>query len=181
MACFVMAETKDVRGDSWFKLPNLNPFASKKKTADQAEKKRDEQPDFNQPAVRPETEPGSTRSPLFGSSRTTATKRPSGGPSTWDKFNQGTKDFFTKTKHFLMPWTNKSNKSSTDSRRATGRTGTTYSGSKSSDKESEKDTQKSKSIFSSFRPERLNGDAPKPEEKIDSANDFLRLPRPRIE
>lgn len=28
------------------------------------------------------------------------------GPSTWEKMSDGTKSFFTKTKHTLMPWTN---------------------------------------------------------------------------
>lgn len=85
-------------------------------------------------------------------------------PSTWDKMTAGTKSFFAKTKNVLMPWASDSEqparKSSTGARR------TTRPSAASRGKTAEKST-----LSSWFQSE--------PEQQqIESANDFLKLPRP---
>jgi hypothetical protein len=82
-------------------------------------------------------------------------------PSTWDKVNSGTKSFFSKTKSVLMPWSHDSDSPSRtknvgDSRR------NAYAPAKP------KQTEKS-SFSSWFGPD-------KEEEKVESVNDFLKLP-----
>lgn len=73
--------------ESAWKLPNLNPFASKA-----------------QP-------PTAARAPKSGGGslpriwpKSSATKRPTGQPTALDKMTRGTKQFFSKTADALNPW-----------------------------------------------------------------------------
>lgn len=71
-------------------------------------------------------------------------------PSTWDKLNQNTKSFFTKTRDTLMPWAAEpapsAPRSPTGLRRATST---------------------------------ANNNGAEPERRIETATDFLSLPRPQ--
>lgn len=134
-----------------FTLPNLNPFAAKKAptrvtVTDEPEKKSflPSLPSIN---LLPKQKPGQ--------------------PSTWQKMNKGTKDFFSKTVDVLTPWDNEpakpANSNLTGSRR-------TYSGSPSQAKKSEPKKSYFPSLFS-----------PKTEKKeIHTANDWLAQPRPSV-
>jgi hypothetical protein len=75
-----------VGAESSWKMPNLNPFA-KDSTKPTTTKKSS---GFTMPNL----------IPSWGK----PSKRPSSEPSTWTKFNTGTKQFFAKTKDVLTPW-----------------------------------------------------------------------------
>lgn len=67
-----------VAGEGGWGLPNLNPFASKAKPPTSARVSDDS---WQMPSL-----------------------RRSSGPSTWQKMNNGTKSFFSKTASALNPW-----------------------------------------------------------------------------
>jgi len=95
-------------------------------------------------------------------SRSTAHTRPPNQPSTWEKFNQGTKSFFVKTRNTLLPWTVKEPVTSRPAARTASR-----------------DTARTSSNNRSFLPF-LPKKEPEPQ-RIESANDFFKLPRPRFD
>jgi len=77
--------------DSGWKIPNLNPFASKS----QPSRPRTAQPPTSGWKM-PNLSPG-----------TTASKPKSNQPTTWNKMTAGTQQFFSKTADALNPWDNK--------------------------------------------------------------------------
>jgi hypothetical protein len=119
-----------------FAFPNLNPFATKS-AADSA------------------------RASSFATHSPNTAKRRSAEPSTWDRFSNGTKTFFTKTKGVLMPWTKHSDVPS-PSPTGTRRVYPASSGGKSAPK---------KSFFSSWFDDE---DEVKPPTTV---NEFLAQPR----
>lgn len=132
-----------VSADEGWGLSKLNPF---KKKAPPAARARASVADSSRPSgsSRATTAPWLTRS-------SAPTRKAE--PSTLEKVNQGTKDFFGKTKEVLMPW-------STTPQKPAARTS-----SKSA---------KSSSWFSSWWPEK------KKEPEIRTVNDFLGLERPQF-
>ena len=101
--------------------------------------------------------------PTWGSAKSTVKPRASDEPSTWEKFNSGTKTFFTKTKQTLMPWTSDDETSSarkkTPPARSTARTS------------SRKAKTEKKPFFSSWLETREE------EKPIKTVNDYLAQPR----
>lgn len=93
--------------------------------------------------------------------------RPSNEPSSWDKFNAGTKRFFAKTKDTLMPWT--ANQSQTAPPRPPTGTNRVRVASRT-DRAAEEEKP---SFFSPFLPKK----EPEPR-PIRSTTDFLKMPRP---
>jgi hypothetical protein len=110
-------------------------------------------------------------------SRTTTTRStanrnpPPRGPSAWEKFNNGTKSFFTKTKTTLMPWT-ADTAPATPQRPPTGSNRTRVA---SNANRAQREDPKP-SIFSPFLP-----DKEAEEKRVDSTTDFLSLPRPNFD
>lgn len=141
--CAVAAPLAAAEGWS---LPNLNPF-SKKDAATARPKPSEKENWFKAPSL--------PKLPSWNSPKK-ADRMPaaSQGPSTFDKMSSGTKEFFSKTKSTLMPWT--------DDDKTSRKSGSYRSASR---------TQR-KSLLSS------GGDEGEREpEDIRTVNDFLSLPR----
>ena len=80
LLCMLLSMTlQAVLAEDIFAFPNLNPFASKS------------------PA-------DSARASSYATRSSNMARRRSAEPTTWDRFSNGTKTFFTKTKGVLMPW-----------------------------------------------------------------------------
>jgi hypothetical protein len=123
--------------EGW-KMPNLNPF-----------KKASASPDRAKASFSDNAKSGGL--PKFAMPTWPSQSKKSQGPSTMQKLNKNTKEFFGKTKNVLMPWSTSSQKP-TDSRKA-----------------------KKKSFFSSWIPK------PKREkEPPKTVTDFLGQERPRF-
>lgn len=104
--------------------------------------------------------------------RSTANRNPPPrGPSAWEKFNNGTKSFFTKTKATLMPWTADAAPATTQ-RPPTGSNRARVA----SNANRTRSEEPKPSIFSPFLPDK---DAE--EKRVDSTTDFLSLPRPNFD
>lgn len=101
--------------------------------------------------------------PFSGTNSHSASKAKT--PSTWEKVNSGTKSFFGKTKDVLMPWS----KDDSASHRSKAVTGSRRSG--TSAKSSSKSSS-SGGLSSWFQSK------PEEKDKIESVNDFLKLPTP---
>lgn len=99
------------------------------------------------------------------------TTRSRSEPSSWDKFNTGTKRFFAKTKDTLMPWTADDSATSRQRRPPTGLNRVASGRSRAGSSRSR--TEDKPSILSALLPDK------KPEEeRVESTTDFLKLPRP---
>ena len=131
-----------VSADDGWSLSKLNPF--KKSPAPQHTRAS-----VSDNAARSGTPRASV--PPWTARSASPARRPE--PSTFAKINQGTKDFFGKTKEVLMPWSGKSKKPA----------------SRSSSRQPAK-----KSWFSSWF------SAKEPEREIRTVNDFLSLERPQF-
>lgn len=81
-----------IGADGNWKMPNLNPFASKAAST-------------NTPAGNPPTS-GWHAPNLWPKTAAAAKRRPS-APTTWNKMTSGTRNFFSKTADALNPWDNK--------------------------------------------------------------------------
>ena len=129
---------------------SLNPFASKKKPP--AKAMSDEGPD-------------GTTIPAAGgtSSESKPKKKTSAKPSSWQKFNAGTQNFFAKSKDVLMPWSK--SKPAKPAAQTTGTT-KTYSGSSLSQKPAKKST-----MFGNM----FGGDD---QDEPNTVEDFIGQPRP---
>ena len=147
----------NVLGQEGIGLPKLNPF--KKEAADapsDAGESALRLPNLPTPTL-PSLPPlPSFTLPKFDLSKFSLTTKNSGGstPSTWTKFNQGTKRLFSKTKSTLMSWTTESGTADRSSGQRVAR------------------RNSKPSIVSRL----FNPDAE--EDKIDSVNRYLALPRP---
>ena len=75
--------------ESAWKLPNLNPFASKAQPPTAARAPKAGGSSWGLPRLWP---------------KTSAAKRPTGQPTALDKMTRGTKQFFSKTADVLNPW-----------------------------------------------------------------------------
>ena len=96
--CFVFSATTVGAPKKGFQFPNLNPFKSKRKTNPPISARLSDKPkrSWSIPKL------PKMKVPQF--SRTTKRPPKRKSPSTWQKMNNGTKKFFSKTKDALTPW-----------------------------------------------------------------------------
>jgi len=140
-------------------------------------------PKFDLPSFgRDNTDAPATRTASRGTtttrqSRANHNRRPE--PSTFDKFSQGTKSFFSKAKTTLMPWSDDDTalESSAPSGSGSRHAARTNSRSRTASRSSSQDRDASSGggfSFPWFKPK------PEPQEReINSATDFLRMDRPK--
>lgn len=144
-----------------FKFPNINPFRSKAvQSTEKATENKFRLPSLPAPPSLPKpTLPAlpALSIPKFELPKIMASERRSTEPSAWDRFNRSGKQFLTKTKTTLMPWSNKSAKQAAP-------TGTNpYRVARRPEKQS-------------FMSNLFGTQEEEPE--IDSVNKYLALPRP---
>ena len=138
-------------------------------------------PKFSMPKWKMPQLPGASRreadaprtrqtSRMTGTRSTSNRNTPPAGPSAWEKFNNGRKSFFAKTKSTLMPWT-KDTAEAAPAGIPTGSNRVRVASNRSRQEEEQKPN-----LFSPFLPDK------KPEEKrVNSTTDFLSLPRPKLD
>ncbi len=160
LCAFVFAAAKTSQAESWIKIPNLNPFAKKKPTSP-PQRVGDSQNDIGHM-----TFPQNV--PVYDQEF----KQPQPKKSTWDRFSDGTKSFFTKTKNVLMPWADESKKSSSPSRVSRSGRGYRTASSQNSGAESKH--------RSSFLPSFMTGKEKEEPPKPQTVNEYLELPRQKL-
>jgi len=157
--CVVFAfGTSAVAAESGWKMPNLNPFS--KKSPPKTSRTISDKPQSNWQLPKLNLKPPKINlMPKWGQPKTT---KPS-GPSTWDKFSKGTKNFFGKTKETLAaPFKSRPTETSRPA------IGYQYG-------RTDKRPEKKKSIFTGWL-------SPKKEEPIrrKAPHEFLNQPRPEF-
>ncbi|HEY2411037.1 MAG TPA: hypothetical protein VGI40_02270 [Pirellulaceae bacterium] len=143
--------------DSSWKMPNLNPFASKPTTSSRARSAPTSgwhMPKLWQTTTRP------ARPKI----------KPTNQPSTWSQMSKGTQQLLSKTADTLTPW---DNKKAAPPPKITGSNSIFTQQSKPADKKSTTKDSSGIAPASWWSSEKDKSDAPK------SVNEFLSQPRPR--
>ena len=172
-----------VHAEGW-KFPIFNPF---KKDGNEAPPPAPRPPTGARPSSRPQVnEPSS-----FEFSQTPSLPKPSmpslpkwelpswnnnnnaprperQGPNAWQKFNNGARNFFSRTRDALMPWANR------EDEMVEPNPGFRVTGARTATRPERGDENK-QNIFSGF----FNQKPEQQQQQIESPNDFLSLPRPQ--